>query len=351
MPTACLRGLTRYTFLDENNQRTFALDQYGNRVWGGHWNANLITNTGLNAVATERLMVYVDMSSTPQEFRAHLRIGTGSTAPAYTNSSLANELLEGELGEEEPLPGNSNGGFGDSNAFPDPSGGTIEAHLRVTRVITMVNARNLTEYGFSREALTSLNIRELFRDESDNPITISLGAGKKIRVDHTLIVSLPWGASAHTLSIQEYDISNALVATHSISVNGVFVAASTAVRGRMFRTALPPQGVADNRKVIGRYLETPSSEPDVAATPSNEVFVESVAYTPGSHALEHYVTYTEAQVNGLSYGYVLKQFTEPGGSGNAALYGYRVAFQAPLTFEKLDTHTLRFAVVLSWARA
>ena len=351
MPTARLRGLTRYTFLDENNQRTFALDQHGNRVWGGHWNANLITNTGLNAVATERLMNYSgSLQSLPQQFRAHLRIGTGSTAPAYTNASLANELLEGPEGEEEPLPGDSNGGFGNVNTFPDPSGGTIEGHYQITRVITMVNARNLTEYGFSREALTSLNIRELFRDAGDTPITISIGAGKKIRVDHMLVVSLPWGASAHTLSIEEYDISNALVTTHSITVDGLFVATQSNTRPRLFKVALPPEGASNDQKRVGIYTSTPSSDPLVEASPSTETGINNEAYTPGSYTLTQFATYGEAQANTLIYGYVLKQLTALGGS-DGGRYGYRVAFQNPLTFEKLDTHTLRLAIVLSWSRA
>ena len=341
MPTARLRGLTRYTFLDENDQPTFALDQHGRAIWGGFWSPNLITNAGLDAVAVERLITYMgSLASQPQQFREFLRVGVGSTAPAFTDTSLVSEVASSESG----------GGFSGSTTFPDPSGGTIEMHALITRVATMPTTENLTEYGFSRLVDTNLNIRELFRDEFGDPVTISIVAGKKIRVDHTLIVSLPWGAEAHTLSIEEYDASDALVTTHSLSVNGVFVAVFASNRVRMFKSALPPQGASGDLKRFALYTTaTPSSEPDVAASNAHEASITDEDYVPGSHTLTQFATYNEAVGNGPAYGYVLRQVTLTG-QGDGGEYGYRVAFQSPTTFEKEDTHTLRLAVDLSWAR-
>src|SRR5690606_18625283 len=118
-----------------------------------------------------------------QQWRAYGHIGTGSTAPANSDTVL----------DAEVMTSNSNGGFSDSDSYNSPSGGFITADFQITRVFTLASSQTLAEYGFSNDE-GSLHIRELFRDEFDNPITISIAAGKKLRLDHTLTIALPWGA-------------------------------------------------------------------------------------------------------------------------------------------------------------
>ena len=344
-PTARIGGRMRYSFLDENDQPTFAHDQYGREIRGGFWSPNLVTNGGLNAVATQRLRWYPGaISNDPQEWRAWMRVGTGSTAPAFSNSALANEVFDEEPGD---MATNSDGGFADVNSYPSASGGFISAHFRITRVFTLDQARNLTEYGFSTTAAGNLNVRELFRDGNGNPITISIAAGKKLRVDHTLTYSLPWGVSSEPFDIEEYDVSNALVATHSFTSDCVWVAVH---RSKMFYFALPIQMGGETSKRFDVYTSAPSTDPLTEVSGTGNRAVTTDGYVANSHQVRVSCVIPEASLNVEMHGFVFRTLGQIG-SNEARQQGFRVAFVAPATFTKADTHTLEFAVILSWARA
>lgn len=341
-PTARLKGLMRYSFLDENDQPTFAHDQHGRRIWGGHWMPNLITDTGMDALVTQPVRSYQAVSTQQQTWRAYLHIGTGSTEPAYSDASLDSEVQEG----------NSDGGFSDVYTHNDPDGGEITAEYQVTRVITLEGNQNLTEYGFSSTSGGSLNIRELFRDGEGDPITISITAGKKIRVDHKLIVTLPWGAQSQSFDILEYDIGDNLIATHSMTADCTFVAVDANNRTKLFMLALPYEHLSGGtlRKQMGVFTSAPSTSPTTSAAPTDHTNnVTIAAYTPGSHKLTMSSVFTEAQANGTLYGYVCK-IASSSGQNDHDDQGYRVVFNTPATFTKADTHTLELAVELSWAR-
>lgn len=334
--------MMRYSFLDENDQPTFAFDQHGNRIWGGHWNPNLITDTGMDALVTEPVRSYTTLGTQEQTWRAYLHVGTGSTEPANSDSSLDSEVQEG----------NSNGGFSDVYAHNDPDGGEITAEYQVTRVITLASNQNLTEYGFSSTPGGSLNIRELLRDGEGDPVTISITAGKKIRVDHKLIVTLPWGAASESFDILEYDIGDSLTATHNMTADCLFVAVDAPDRQKMFMLALPYNHSSGGtlRKQMGVFTSAPSTSPTVAANPSDHTnSVTVAAYTPGSHTLTMLYVFTEGQAIGTLCGYVCK-IASSSGQNDQGEQGYRVVFNTPATFTKADTHTLELAVELSWAR-
>ena len=330
----------RYSFLDENDEPTFAHDQYGREIWGGHWSPNLVTNAGLNAVATDRLRSYPHAITTePQTWRRFGRIGTGSTAPDFTDSTLVSEVMATD----------DNGGFGDSNSYPDPDGGFITANLRITRLFTLSDAQNLTEYGFSTTVDGSLNIRELFRDEHGDPVTISVAAGKKIRIDHTLEYSLPWGVDSATFDIEEYDANDALVTTHSITADCLWVAVGAGDRVKMFYAALPYRGGNIATKRFSVYGSAPSTDPTTSAAISGDLNTSTGEYAPGSHEVREYAVIPEPSLNGDSYGYVFRILATTG-AGDGSRQGFRVAFNTPATFTKANTHTLELAMILSWAR-
>ena len=347
-PTARISGFMRYSFLDENDQLTFAHDQYGREIRGGFWSPNLVTNAGLNAVATARLRSYpTALEDDPQNWRGWMVVGTGSTAPAFTDTVLAAEVFDENPGD---LATNNNGGFSDVNTFPDPSGGFITASWRITRVFTLASTLNLTEYGFSTTPGGSLTIRELFRDEGGNPVTISIAAGKKIRVDHTLLYSLPWGAGSESFNIEEYNVSNALVATHSVTADCLWVAVQAGNRSKMFYAALPYRGSALSTKRFGVYESAPSTDPTTAAANSGDLATSSAAYVNGSYQIREQCTVPEAGPNGVLHGFVFRILGTTG-VGDSPQQGFRVAFNNPATFTKADTHTLTLAMILSWSRA
>lgn len=339
-PTAKLRGRVRYTFLDENDQPTFAHDQHGNAIWGGHWNSNLITDAGMDAIATDYVRSYPGTlgATIEQTWRKYAHIGTGSTAPANADTVLDAEVMTSD----------SNGGFSDVETYNSPAGGFITAEYQITRVFTLASSQNLTEYGFSDDE-GSLHIRELFRDEEGDPITISIAAGKKLRLDHTLEITLPWGAASETFDIEEYDASDSLVATHEITADCTFFATSSNRYSQMFYCALPRLGVLAATRFLRYTLTAPvSNAPDqpiaVDEQSVNRASWASDEYTPGSHTLRQYGVFTETQANGEIRGFAV------GVLDNPREHGFKVVLTSPASFEKADTHTLELSVELSWAR-
>jgi len=334
-PTARLSGRVRWTILDENDQPTYALNQRGERVWGGHWNSNLITDAGLDAVATDYLRTYPGaLNPIEQTWRAYGHIGTGSTAPANGDTVL----------DAEVMTSNSNGGFSDSETFNSPSGGFITADFQITRVFILASSQTLAEYGFSDDK-GSLHIRELFRDESDSPITISIAGGKKLRLDHTLTVALPWGAASEAFDIEEYDASDTLTATHSMTADCTFFATSSSRYSQLFYCALPRLGGLAAKKYISVHTSAQSSDPTVAASALGSYNVTNDSYTPGSFMQRVYAELGEPDSNGDLYGYALRTLN------NGSDHGFKVIFTSPTSFTKANTHTLELSVELSWARA
>lgn len=333
LPPLGLSGRVRYSFLNERNERTFAHDARGRRVWGGHWNSNLITDAGLENAAAVRIVG--DLVAT-QSWRTWLRVGTGSTEPAAANVALVSQVAATD----------STGGFSAGSAtYPDPSGGVITGLFPVTRVATLASAANLNEYGFSDTETGNLNIRELFRDETDDPITISIAAGKKIRVDHTLTVSIPWGATSQTLDIEEYDAADELVTTHEITVDALAVGAH---RQNLFRAMQP---FSAGGGVAGLHFTTkPSIDGATTVAPTAFVSASLDAYVPGSLERRNVGTFQEASGNGAVSGYTFGVNTAFGATGTDGTHGFRVSFTSPATFTKANTHTLAVAMIVSWAR-
>ena len=338
LPTTRVRGMVRYSFLDANDRPTFARDQRGERIWGGHWSPNLITNVGMDALRSERITSYAGVSLLSPTYRTTLRLGTGSTAPAFTDTVLASEVLTST----------SSGGFSNANAYPDAVGSEITASYQITRVAEVSAATNFTEYGFS--GLTAdLNIRELFRDEHGDPTTISIVAGKKLRVDHTLLVTIPWGAIEYEFDIEEYDAADALIATHAITADCLFVATSSAARARMFKTALPMvENDGYDYKVGGAFLTAGSTDPLTEHPSYTHYTVAYEAYVAGSFVQRGSFTVPEAVANGNVMGFALSPSNILG--ADIVANGYRVVFKSPASFTKVDTHTLTFACDWSWAR-
>lgn len=152
------------------------------RVVDGGQQSNLVLDQGLEQMASYGMLGL-------QNYGA---VGTGSTAPAMTDTALVAEVARS----------NSNGGIGDSLA--QTANGVYQK--TVTREFTeaQVGGQNLTEWGFSPIATSpgNLAVRELFRDGSNNPITISPTATQRLRVYYTQEYQLtPTVATAVSFSI------------------------------------------------------------------------------------------------------------------------------------------------------
>src|SRR5690606_24522050 len=137
---------------------------------------NLITNAGLDALAG---------GATISSRINYLAVGTGSSEPSYTDTTLDAEIART----------NSNGGFGDSDAMVG-SGDLVQYWRRIrTRVFNQNEANgNLAELGFFNAAQggTMWN-RQLFRDELGNPTAITKTSEDQLRVTYEYRVYPPWG--------------------------------------------------------------------------------------------------------------------------------------------------------------
>ncbi len=136
---------------------------------------NLITNTGLNALAS---------GTGINGLINYLAVGTGSSEPYYTDTTLNAEVART----------NFNGGFGDEDAMVG-SGDLVEYwRRRRMRVFTEAQANGkLTELGFfySPSGGTMWN-RQLFRDELGNPTTITKTSEDQLRVTYEYRIYPPW---------------------------------------------------------------------------------------------------------------------------------------------------------------
>lgn len=124
---------------------------------------NLITDAGLEAIGTNALSTLCN----------YLAVGTGSTAPAVTDTALVSELFRTT----------NNGGFGDTGGVDTTN---FFAWIRRTRQFNEAEANgNLTELGFFRDATggTMFN-RQLFRDSNGVATTITKTSFDKLRVTY-----------------------------------------------------------------------------------------------------------------------------------------------------------------------
>lgn len=140
------------------------IDRAG-RVRRGGEQHNLITNAGLDlfaSVAIETLTTYC-------------AVGTGSAAPDATDETLGAEAAR-----------TATAGPGDSDDVTRPSTG-VNRIVRVREFDFNEANGNLTEWGFTNASTGGqLFARELFRDGSGDPATVTKTSDDKLRMTYTL---------------------------------------------------------------------------------------------------------------------------------------------------------------------
>ena len=312
---------------------------------------NLITNYGLNQIASRD--VFEVRPGVTGGWRRRLSVGTGSTAPAVTDTALANFAQADST----------------SGAFPngsvtyelDGTANVWRATVVVTRLVTMTADRNLTEFGLNEEAALSLHIRELLRDGVGDPVTVSLLLGKSIRVDHTLTIEIPApvAGNAISLDIEEYDVGNNLVATTPFSVvhGGHVMSLTTANLAEVFKAWSPPNiaPLSARRRITGSvtyartaaYTSTSIVDP---ATNAIAPFVTVEPYVPDSFERIKRHTSAAGEMNTAWHGFAfVNNINQLNNELNRS--GWFVQFVSPASYTKADTDTLRVGTVSSWARA
>jgi hypothetical protein len=149
--------------------------------------SNLITDSGLDQFGT--LGAAFQQNFLPHSgMRLECILGDGTAAPQFTNVELAGALVASS---------GSPGGFANeitSNIVADESNDQIRGEFTTVHLFTFATAVNIREFGYRLNAGTNLAIRELIRNASGVPITLSINGSPseplELKIKHTLTVNL-----------------------------------------------------------------------------------------------------------------------------------------------------------------
>lgn len=172
-------------------------DSEGNNVTKDTgWFDNLITDTGLDAIG---LSDGDDSGSFSGNILDFFRVGSGSTPPQPTDTSLVTEVAAVEVDTSER-----------DEVADYPAG--YNSLVNTSQFAEGVAAGNLSEIGMG--GASSLFSRALIVDGAGNPTTITVLANEFLTVFYTLRVNIPKGDVVTTLDV---DIDGTLT-SHTITM-------------------------------------------------------------------------------------------------------------------------------------
>lgn len=286
-------------------------------VWDSGEHARITSYTSSTAVEVDE-----SKAVSSDEFKIW-RVGT---------VSLGNQLLES---------------FSDG-AFPavaeyDTVGGEFVASITLTRVVTMDVNRTINEWALYPGS-GDVAVYDVIRDGGGNPTSLSINAGKKFAVQHTLEVTAPFNVAADAFAIDEYDITDSLVGSTNYTVDaGLY---STTGANLSFLGNLLNFATTNVRGELRASDWTPATTLDVTLG-SNFALDAPEAYVPGAFTRDRTFTVPEGQGNYDSYGYLVYVYEFAFTNHRV---GFQVHFTSPATFTKANTHTLTLGVTLMWDR-
>lgn len=398
VPKMSIGSWVKFEFLDEDDKPTYALNAHtGERVWGGWWYPNLITDQGLNDLATVNSISndiggLSPRGSTPG-IRAYLGLFTGSLnvkrpSGSVTLSQSGNTVTasaaffqSGDVGSEivwdnatrakitaftsatsvtvadsktvsaapatlyavgvtsvpsEVQNGDSAGGFaGSLTAYT--SGNDLVYEGTIPTVITLSANQNLTGFRFGPSAANSAHIIENFRDGLGNPITVSILAGKKVRVDHKLQLRIASVVQSANINLLDYDAANNLIGTTPLTAQ-YKTRWSTPDVG-IFTSPLNP---ARNYGDLSFAANTETLDSAGWSKVGSSLALNS--YASGSFQRSKTITITESSGNGTWIGFAM----EYQGGTTGDFPGIRVIVTP--SFTKNNTQQMTFTFQLSWGR-
>lgn len=345
-PRAPMRGEYAVRFLNADGTPALAtiLDHHGDEIGRRHElpvRPNLITNAGLDDCV---------LGSSFAAMRNQLRVGTGSTAPDVGDTAL---VAQAQV--------SATSGLGASEAFTYV--GSLNETRRLTSIVskrvTMTADRNLTEFGLSRLAASNLFVRELFRDELGNPITITLLTDKILELVHTLTVDLPRSGGSGSVDIEDRDAANNLVGTTTFDVEVGFDDSNSSIAANVattWHTFLFGYGTANAIRV---YASRPSLPATIGASATSFSSVPATEDWPpapwgDTYSLGSFQRDFRGVVRVDRCNIEFEALAMLARLSNVVACGINIRLDnaaAPFTFEKLPTHTLEVWGRTSWGRA
>lgn len=278
----------------------------------------MILNSGLDAACTA--------PSPTSQFITWAAYGTGSAAPSATDTTLV-----AQVGSRT----SNAGGFSDSdNAAMDAPNNVIWWERTFTRVFTIENNVNATEWGLAPGSTGDLSVRELFRtdplDNNSDPITLVLESGDELHLVITLRLEAHYGYAAESFVItgtagvdsagtHEGDASISTSQFSAVShITNALRAAWPGASKRLQRITADATSIAINQ----------------AVSTADPVTMTQQAYTPGTYYRDFNGVFSTSSANGNNYGWIVHD-----SSATAALH-YRFILTDPPVLLKANTHRL-----------
>ncbi|MEF2280365.1 hypothetical protein V3W47_18890 [Deinococcus sp. YIM 134068] len=297
------------------------LDAAGRTVARGERH-NLITDAGLDAFANENGRGVAAPNVRYGGFRNTLRVGTGSTAPSATKTSLGSEVANG-------------GGTGGFDAEQIETVGVVGNELvgtfRTVRVVNFTAAYNVTEYGLASGTSSSLSITELFRDAQGNPVAVPVQAGYQLKLTHDLTIRLPYVAVPGVLNVGGGDLATLTTyCTSGVSssrFSDALQAFAPGEPGDLVILTAPDTGAPNTISAYATVSVTRALQPYVAGSRRR---VKRYEIAPSAGNYDH-------------HGYVFLWTT----TGN----GFKLAFQNGAKITKNSSQKLTFDYAVTWGRA
>lgn len=277
---------------------------------------NLITNGGLERLGTAGSGFVVD----------YVQVGTGSTAPANTDSALANWLA----GTRRI----SGGGTGPT--VTASYGGNPTYHTETTYTWEFdqgAAAGNLSEIGVGWASSGSLFSRALIVDGSNNPTTITVQAIEFLTVTYKLRMYPPTADVTGTITLDGAD--------YDYIIRPAYAGGSTwASQGRRAYASAAANYAASYTGDIGAMTAGPSG------TTSGALYAAADAYSAGSY--KRTIGF-DAGINTWNLaGGIRSVAFYPAGYGNENQMGWQCQFDPKIPKDNTKELSLTFDV--SWAR-
>jgi len=285
-----------------------------------------ITDYGLDAVVTVKY---------PSQLISYTAVGTGSTAPAQSDTALDNEIARTS----------NDGGFSSSKqTAQDAAGNKLRYEHTSYRVFSFSQAYNLTEYGhFINSNGNSAVFRDLFRqnpnDPNSPPITISVQSGDELQIIRTLILEVPWEEVSTTQVLTVPGGSD--LSLPGIQTVGIHAASDIE---DLFELVLWPGATS---KINVGLLNPGVSVARTQAIDNNILSYTATVrdtYAAGSHQITRRATFPTSQGNAQIAGWALYYKYDYNNSC------YKFVIDSGTNFTKSDTHTLELLYNVSWSR-
>lgn len=389
----------RITFHDENGHRCPANVVGGGEYWGGDWHPNMITDLGLDRMAAvttgdqfiTNLSLDTDMPELkrPSEGITADQQGQTVTASAaiFTSADVGRAIVWADgsnariqsfssptvvtVDKDQSVPGQTfevwavnrtalgNSVGNSSTSAPDGpdttwfvDGDEWVIQVGTTLVYELTEPLNIQGFGLRQGGAGPYVVMDNVRDASGTAITVSLLAGKSVRVEHSLQLRISQEPTVRQISIDEYDAANQLVGSTEVDASLWFYAdPAYASIFTMYGMFWPGNNLLDNRRVAsapGVITRDPNAQPPTGEygsliAPADRAVT---AYTPGSRRRAVALTIGATSLNGTFQGLLVRNHA--GGASSTA--AGTVLQLLGTDFTKESTHTLTFGYELSWDR-